>query len=425
MYCYNLDIPDLLVKNPSFKKSKAIENSTLEFRYFVDDETTWLLSIPLKNGVIDGQIRLSSNGIVQQTCYMENGLLTGEYTWYYHGVVKRIQLWSNIISDYDKRYIINRRERMEMIIEDCVTAKVIYRGEYNEKYYRHGYGCVYNAQDGELSCYGRFENDKLVELYQSFKGGEMIEYAKSDNPFIERHAIYIGDYIESEKEYRFLRHGNGCTIDPMSGIVIKEGIWNHGELTHSLTIVDGLYPHLDQPKAEPAIMEPIAIEPMDQTVSVEIAHEVDLSSSEPSVVNVHFQQGLDHSVITSSIQLQTLPATLEDFTVTSSICNDVNITELVLADYAMLTSIVIGDNCFENVKNCSFLNLPNVVTIQIGKYSFTKIKNYHQLLTSSQNTKTFTLSNCDKLQTLSLNHFSFSDFGLCQLSSIPLSRYSL
>ena len=163
MNCFNLDIADLLVKNATVTKTKTIENSTLEYRYFVENGITWLLTIPMKNGVIDGQIRLFKNGIVAQLCNMVNGSLTGEYVWFYHGIVQRMQLWDNIISDNDKRYLVNKKEGMEMVIEDCKTNHIIYRGEYNDKYYRYGYGCSYNAEDGKLAFYGRFENDRLVE----------------------------------------------------------------------------------------------------------------------------------------------------------------------------------------------------------------------------------------------------------------------
>lgn len=447
MNSYNLDITDLLVKNATVTKAKTIENSTLEYRYYVENGITWLLTVPMKNGVIDGQIRLFKNGIVTQLCYMVNGSLTGEYVWFHHGIVQRMQLWDNIISNNDKRYLVNKKERMEMVIEDCKTNHIIYRGEYNEKYYRYGYGCSYNAEDGKLAFYGRFENDKLVELHQSFNGKEMIEYARSDNPFIERHAIYIGEYIESEKQHQFLRHGNGCIIDPMNGIAIKECQWDNGKIIHSIDLVDGIYSPSEEPSVE-SVIEPVPIKPiqsvqsiqpiqpvhsvhsvhsvqpnqpvdlMDNTINVEISNEVDLSSSEYSVVSVNIQKGLDRSVITSSIQLQTLPATLEEFIVTSSICNDINVTELVLTDYAMLKSVVVGDHCFENVNKCILMNLPNILTIEIGKYSFTKMKDYHQLISLTQNTKTFTLSNCDKLQQLSFNQFAFADYCFCQLSSI-------
>ena len=42
MNCFNLDIADLLVKNATVTKTKTIENSTLEYRYFVENGITWL-----------------------------------------------------------------------------------------------------------------------------------------------------------------------------------------------------------------------------------------------------------------------------------------------------------------------------------------------------------------------------------------------
>ena len=235
----------------------------------------------------------------------------------------------------------------------------------------------------------------------------------------------------------------------MNGVAIKECQWENGKIIHSINLVDGIYSPSEEPSVESAIesmafksiqpiepiqpiqpIQPVPIKPtqptqptqpvdlMDNTINVEISNEVDLSSSGFSVMSVNLQKGLDRSVITSSIQLQTLPATLEEFIVTSSICNDINVTELVLTDYAMLKSIVVGDHCFENVSRCIIINLPNILTIQIGKYSFTKIKDYLQLISLTQNTKTFTLSNCDKLQQLSFNQFAFADYCLCQLSSI-------
>ena len=153
----------------------------------------------------------------------------------------------------------------------------------------------------------------------------------------------------------------------MNGVAIKECQWENGKIIHSINLVDGIYSPSEEPSVESVIesmafksiqpiepiqpiqpiqpvpikptlptqpIQPVPIKPtlpplpplppqpvdlMDNTINVEISNEVDLSSSGFSVMSVNLQKGLDRSVITSSIQLQTLPATLEEFIVTSSI----------------------------------------------------------------------------------------------------------
>ena len=82
-----------------------------------------------------------------------------------------------------------------------------------------------------------------------------------------------------------------------------------------------------------------------------------------------------------------------------------------------LNSIVIGSNCFISVPTFQMSNLPSLGTLTIGSNSFTKKRNGY----GSDNSKSFHISNCTKLQSIEVGKYSFSDYaGDIELTNLPL-----
>ena len=44
-----------------------------------------------------------------------------------------------------------------------------------------------------------------------------------------------------EEKREILRNGYGCRIDINTGIAVREGVWERGELTESVELFDGWY----------------------------------------------------------------------------------------------------------------------------------------------------------------------------------------
>ena len=88
-----------------------------------------------------------------------------------------------------------------------------------------------------------------------------------------------------------------------------------------------------------------------------------------------------------------------------------------------LESIEIGDDCFESVQTFKIDGLNRLKTIKIGSNSFTHNKND----IGNDKSKSFHILNCESLESIQIDEYSFSDFGgefelknLPQLQSIQI-----
>ena len=107
-------------------------------------------------------------------------------------------------------------------------------------------------------------------------------------------------------------------------------------------------------------------------------------------------------------------AKISTLTIESGIGHD--ITNLNLNHCHLLSLLIIGDNCFPNVKNFSIANLYDLKEIQIGVNSFTK----HINSWSNNSSRSFLLKNCPSLQKVQIGMVSFSDYaGSFEIKDCP------
>ena len=105
--------------------------------------------------------------------------------------------------------------------------------------------------------------------------------------------------------------------------------------------------------------------------------------------------------------------------------NDLNITikrlklndKCILNDFDIslflnLEELIIGNNCFSNVNVFNIDGLNHLKSVKIGSNSFTKKKN-DQGYSRKLNIKfrSFSIVNCDKLESIEIGSYSFSDYG--------------
>ena len=93
-----------------------------------------------------------------------------------------------------------------------------------------------------------------------------------------------------------------------------------------------------------------------------------------------------------------------------------------ISNCELLSSIEIGNNCFESVKTFRIEGLYRLKTVIIGKNSFTQ-----KSAQVGYQTKSFHILNCESLESIEIGEYSFSDFGgefelknLPQLQSIQI-----
>ena len=118
--------------------------------------------------------------------------------------------------------------------------------------------------------------------------------------------------------------------------------------------------------------------------------------------------------ICKSVEMGNVSKDVTDLTVLSNGCNGLN--ELDLSRFNLLQSIEIGDDCFASVKTFKIDGLNRLKTINIGKNSFTQIKNN----AVNDSSKSFHILNCESLESIQIGEYSFSDFaGVFELKNLP------
>ena len=90
-------------------------------------------------------------------------------------------------------------------------------------------------------------------------------------------------------------------------------------------------------------------------------------------------------------------------------------TSFQLHDYSHLQILVIGQNCFRNIKSFSIDNCKLLKNVKISDYSFTR---QSSIKTKNHELQFFNISNCKELKNVSIGKYSFSEFaGSCILKS--------
>ena len=81
-----------------------------------------------------------------------------------------------------------------------------------------------------------------------------------------------------------------------------------------------------------------------------------------------------------------------------------------------LSSYEIGNGCFSTVGTFNIDGSKLLESIKIGSNSFTKHKNSY----GKDDSRSFRVSNCDKLESIEIGQYSFSDYsGKFELSNTP------
>ena len=121
--------------------------------------------------------------------------------------------------------------------------------------------------------------------------------------------------------------------------------------------------------------------------------------------------------------IQSLNSYVTSITIPNWTCNDIDYTIFDFSRFTQVESIEIGDDCFGSVKSFKIYGLHRLKTIKIGNNSFTQEKNRG----GEDKSKSFHILNCESLESIEIDEFSFRDFGgefelknLPQLQSIQI-----
>ena len=136
-----------------------------------------------------------------------------------------------------------------------------------------------------------------------------------------------------------------------------------------------------------------------------------------------------HSSLSSIIESRTIPSGFSScsylsilsmssplLSIPAKSCNSESLTIFDLSAFKLLQSIEIGDENMYNTNSLLIDNMIQLKSIKIGSNSFTKHKNSY----GKDDSRSFRISNCDKLESIEINQYSFSDYsGKFELSNTP------
>ena len=114
--------------------------------------------------------------------------------------------------------------------------------------------------------------------------------------------------------------------------------------------------------------------------------------------------------------IESIESTIRSIVLPNWTCNDIDYTTFDFSRFTAVESIEIKNNSFGSVNMFIIDGLHNLITLKIGLNSFTKTKNSF----GRNKDRSFHILNCDKLQSIDIGEFSFSDFGgEFELNNLP------
>ena len=335
-----------------------------------------------------GDVLLYENNVLKQRWKeTKKGVKSEEFIAYKNGRVDFRQRFQDIFEQQDYYRITNHKKGPYMDIWSMNTNRLIYHGEYNERYQRAGWGIEYDEESGDIVVEGVWNDGFMIEIIRLFKGDTMTELKRNGSASLDptkRIPIYVGGFRYDEDNETFVREGIGCLIDEKTGIATRECEWRDGEEVSGINLNDGWYGL--QGRYKPRLLPDIK-----QTVM-------------------------------ETRDLYDLNLQVTNLTISSNCCNDMGILDL--NQFKRLRSINIGNNCFESVQTFQIDGLNQLKTIIIGIESFTCEKqagwNY---IKANNKSKSFHILNCESLESIEIGEFSFSDFaGDFELKNLPKLR---
>ena len=130
----------------------------------------------------------------------------------------------------------------------------------------------------------------------------------------------------------------------------------------------------------------------------------------PSIAN-HFSE-----TIYSCDYIQSIPSTNTSIILPDWLCNEMNYTTFDFSRFSDLEYLEIGSNSVGIVDTYVMDGLKNLTTLKIGGNSFTEIKNGAKY----NSDKSFHIKNCESLELIEIDEYSFSDYsGEFELVNLP------
>ena len=115
-------------------------------------------------------------------------------------------------------------------------------------------------------------------------------------------------------------------------------------------------------------------------------------------------------------EFMSISSSVEVLIVDSDTCNAKCLTELDLSSFSSIKVFEVGDYSFSFVNEVKLIGLNQLERVVIGKNSFTKCKDDWPKNNPSRH---FYLKNCERVKELRIGCYSFNDYSVCEIESVP------
>ena len=294
------------------------------------------------------------------------------------------------------------------------SNEVISICEKNEK--NENDGICYFYVNGTIDKMSEWKNGKELNVLKRFEGKKMIEFVNG----VKR---YEGEYRDSiENDY--CREGNGKEYDTDGKSLIYYGhYWNgrrqgKGKAYKNRRIVyDGIwmkgYPRRNLLITEYTLLILILVCAIIFFIVNDIMGCIMVSLA---VIFLVIWIYIFHVRIESDYRLITTVSLKKKLVIRNQCCNLVNTFNLPQFYFELL---VVGDDCFENVRTFNIDGLNHLKSIKIGNNSFTHVKS-SDINIINDKSRSFSILNCNELESIEIGEYSFSDYsGGFELKNLP------
>ena len=116
---------------------------------------------------------------------------------------------------------------------------------------------------------------------------------------------------------------------------------------------------------------------------------------------------LANLIQTTPKEIISITLNTKSISISNNSCNDKEYTIFNFSRFTLVEELIIGNDCFEYVNIFNIDGLNKLKSLKIGMNSFTKKKNSW----ASDSSRSFSILNCAKLESIEISRFSFSDYG--------------
>ena len=328
-------------------------------------DNTLMATLTFVDGIASGPCTLCKNGILFYKGYFVNGYREGRGQEYDEN--------GNVVFDgyYKKGKKLNIVPSNEMgkgywkeLDEKGRIIRISQKDEFG-----NSEGFCYSYEDGKISRVSVWKEGKEVKLLKQFHDNSMIEYRNGEK-------VYEGGFVDSLE----------------MGYPRKEEREEFGK-DDNTKVRKGVFSKLNTARLYGTLLENRYISMIVAVISIILFY---------YYFTAIYPNNGPHGIRSKQ----------ESYIVESGYGK--YLKKFELSNYPYLKRIVIGGNCFVNVKTFRIDGLNRLKTIKIGSSSFTQKKN------QGDESKSFHILNCESLESIEIGYYSFSDFaGDFELKNLP------